>query len=654
VDPGPDPVGRPPGRGRPLTGARSARPSGRELAALAAILAVAGLVRCGAPAADVPAEPGVSAAPVLDAFWYLEAASGPVEGVGLEPERAYDLPVWTAVARTWLRGAGVSLVTVHLLGALVSLATVLALWRLVRAGLGPGPALAAAAVLAALYPSVLVGRTTLIYGPMALVLLAAAALWLRGRSCARREGRLACELGAWLAVGVLVVVVRPPALALAGGLALGHLVRSRAPLRLAAVLAGGGALGVLAGRALRPDLWGDLRYRLELHLSEGPWWESVWGLLRLGGVPWSSGAGGAPRMGLTHAYTGSGYFGLAAGALVAAAVGVALAGRRWRRLGPAGRETLALAIGWVATFALGAALMKDRPLRYFAIVGPPVAALAGYGAAACWREARERVGPAPRGRSDALAGLAGGWLAPHTAELLAGRPLAFAPTLGVAALGAVAGAAGVRLAGVRSPSARAARSAGWGLLLVATVPGLVRCGVLLARPTWETRRANALVPRLVGSEAHLAGPFASVLALGNGLERSRAPWIRTEPSELAGVIERLEARGITHLALTDAQARGAALEPRLRAAGVELDLVAVLRVGGPPGWPVLVFRFPWAERVGYRPSAYERRRARRTLVAETDPGLLEARLAALRYRGRAPRLRALLDAQARAAGARGP
>jgi uncharacterized membrane protein len=149
---------------------------------VAAVLALGALLRLHHPGADVPLDVEPSEAPLQDALWYLEGATGPVElGRVVEQFPVYDPPVWTHAARSWLRLAGSSFASVHLLAGLVSLATLLLVWRLARAALGPWTALAAAGVLAVLVPAVALGRTPLIYGPVGLWLCAAAACCLAAR-----------------------------------------------------------------------------------------------------------------------------------------------------------------------------------------------------------------------------------------------------------------------------------------------------------------------------------------------------------------------------------------------------------------------------------------------------------------------------------------
>ncbi|MCA8921125.1 MAG: hypothetical protein KDD82_04910, partial [Planctomycetes bacterium] len=339
----------------------------RRLLALGAILALGGWLRLGALGADLPLEPGLTYAPVEDAAWYVETAARRVEGVALEPEATpWDVPLWTSLATTWFRLWGAGPAAAHALGALCSLATVLALWRFLRP-LGGDVALAGAAALAVLYPSVLLGRSALIYGPAALYLLACAALWRlgQGQPALRRAG---CELGAWALVLLGCWSLRPPLAALAGGLFAAHVVRSARPGRwlaagAALLVAGlGASLALPALRAL-PAI-DHFAYRLELHGFSLDPLRLAADLLRVGGDP---------------SEHGSGFARLALLPLVAAAWGWLVSVERWPRLSPHARETLALLAGWLAGFYLASLPFAGRPLRYWALIGPPLAGLVGVG-----------------------------------------------------------------------------------------------------------------------------------------------------------------------------------------------------------------------------------------------------------------------------------
>lgn len=566
----------------------------KELVALLAILTVAAALRLGAPGADVTADPSSYAA-VQDAFWYLDAAACAAEGVEVVPEPGYDPPVWLSLVRVWLSAVGSSLAHACLLSGLVSLGLLLATWRLVRAGLGPGPALAAAAVLATLAPQVSLSRVPLIYGPAALWVLAALALWLAGRGRATGP-RLACELGAWAMVLLAADAIRPPVLAAGGGLLAGHLVRARAsrPLLVGCALAGlvFGLLVVVEGRALLqplvdllgwfdPDRAAKLAYRLEVvHPSRDH-----------GALPALLGA-------LRFLGSGSGYLPLDPGACAVAALGALAIARRWSRLRPAAQETLAVLLGTAVAFGLGGLVMGDRPLRYFLLLGPTLATCAGCAVAWSWTAWRDGPPAQPAWRTRLAAALVGALAAPHAVEW-ALRPLSTIPTLVLAGLGAPLAilAAEVRF----RPTREVARLVGVGLLGLACLGGLWSGLGQLLRPTWFTRDANRALRELVGPDARLAGPYVSSLAIGSGLPRQRASWIRSRPEpELEATLARLHSARVTHIVLGAEQEWRAALIDAFRTRGVELERVDTLRVGGPPpertragrlpGVPVLVLR----------------------------------------------------------------
>ncbi|MEZ6186437.1 MAG: hypothetical protein R3F62_15685 [Planctomycetota bacterium] len=588
----------------------------RELALLAGVLLVGGWLRLGALGADVPIEVGLSYAPVQDAAWYVEAAAREVEGVPQEGRTTpWDLPLWRSLAATWFRLVGAGHWQNHALGALLSLATVLALWRFAQP-LGRGTALAAAAALAVLYPTVLLGRTALIYGPAALLLLACAALWRVGAGRPRAQ-RLACELGAWGVVLAAAALARPPLLALAGGLFAGHLVRSARPGHWLAV-GGGlgvlGALGVLALPVLRAIPWFDeLGFRLAGHgFSVDP--------LRLFLDLWR--AGGDPDQ------SGSGYARLAVPALLVGTWGVALALQRAPRLSQGAREVLALLGGWALWFYLANVPFTGRPLRYWALFGPPLAAFVGVGL--CWTRATLEV---PWG-AVAVAAVAGVHVAGALGEQLLGWPLGL--TL---ALGGAAGGVGALAAAARAPRLprRWHRALGAGVLLALLWPS---ARMVLGATRW-TDAARLATDELLPPEALLCGPYAPVLAQGTGRPRLLGLQLRTDQAEgrdfLAEGLAWAKARGVTHVALGLGQEQSSQLRFHAARYGVELEPVALLYVGGPPdldfrarrvrGDHVLILAFPWAP---------ELRPAR-------SPSARLARLAGLCAAGEPDRARALLD-----------
>lgn len=646
-----------------------------ERAALVAILAVAAALRLLCPGADVPARLERTDAPIEDALWYLEAASGPAEGLprDLEPLPRYDPAVWVQVARTWFAVAGVSLGSAQALGALVSLATLLVTWRWLRAALGPVAALVAAAVLATADPFAGLARTTLVYGPGTLALTCAAALaWAAGRPLPR--GRAALEAAAWLALALAAfaalerawpahdlvqpaVMVRaatgaclvaalerwhvlrktrpevayrlllagaawaiaagalltltPPVAAIAGGLALLHLARADRPGRVALALAGAAVLG---GALLLADPAQSERLSRYLNPAALAPAELALRILRLGGEE--------------RGTSGTGLVPLAPGLWLAAAAGVALTARRWRALAPGRREGLALVAGWAGLWLLGAVVMEYRPLRYAVVIGPPLAALAGM-AVADLLDARSVA----RGRARVVTAtlcLLAALVATHALELLAGPRSP--PDLRLAALGGVSVALALRsVVPHASPDLR--RALGALVLAGAVFPGLVVGGLDLARATWLTRDANHAAKLALGPRASLVGPHASVLALGHGLTRRRAAWIDVSPPSVDATIVELRRIGATHVVLGLQQERTSGLRTALAARGVKTTLVGLFL---PRGTPVLLLRLPWSGELGYELSPFEAREdaARSsTPAAETDRALLLTRVRTLAFQG---------------------
>ncbi|HBP21127.1 MAG TPA: hypothetical protein DEA08_25490, partial [Planctomycetes bacterium] len=340
-----------------------------ELALLGAVLVAALVLRLWAPGADVPYEVERTHAVYMDAFWSLEAAAASLD-TGSPPAHleGYDLPVWTPLARTWFRLAGLSLGSVQALGGLCSFVTLLLVWRLLRGTLGPKPALFGAAALATLYPSVWLARSTLIYVPLSLAMTLAACLWLSARSSAREHepggrgslwGR-AQELLAWV-LALACASLRPQCAALLVGLALGQSLRAGARLRRAGfVVCGAGALlglGVLLSPGLRGEaiealarFGGDLGVRtadrLQRYLSNdlGPR-ELLLRLLHWGGEPYRLHLG--RELGFSR---GNGYFPLAPGLVAAACCGAFLVWQGWGRMSARARELALVVGGWGATF----------------------------------------------------------------------------------------------------------------------------------------------------------------------------------------------------------------------------------------------------------------------------------------------------------------
>jgi len=600
-------------------------PAPARAAALAVALGV--LLRLLLPGVDGPAELEGTEAPLQDAFWYLEGAAGTVEvGRELEPEPFYDPPVWTHVARTWFRLAGVSWGSAHVLAGLVSCATLLLTWRVATATLGHLSAACAALALATLVPAVALGRSPLIYGPVGLALVVAAAAWLAGR---RRPSpqRLALEAAAWAVVLLAVAFVRPPAGALAGGLGLASLVRARRPGPALAALAAVALTGGLVVWAFDPfQVVAENRLRVERYLAPDLSVSALWlRCLRLG--------------------VGTGLGPLAPALLAAAGLGTLVLLRGWRTLPPASREAAALALGWAATFALGAVLLDYRPLRYALVAAPPLALLGGVGVAGLVRASRPSA--PPPGWAVVLGGGVGMVGGGNLLDLLRGGA-ASTPALLVAA-GVGAAVAGAGVAGALDRPLRRVTPRLWHLLALGLGLGLAAPGALTAltvalRPTWRARDAQAAVGRMLSPGASLAGPYASWAALGHGLERRRGAWIVLAPEAVRDAsIARLRELRTTHLVLGLEPAVNASVVRCFEEAGAPLELVGAFEA--PLAGPVLIFRFAWASGGGYRLSPFERRREvdRRggPIEAEGDPALHAARACALILDGDPGRARRL-------------
>ncbi|MCW8141462.1 MAG: hypothetical protein KIT58_21370, partial [Planctomycetota bacterium] len=161
--------------------------------------------------------------------------------------------------------------------------------------------------------------------------------------------------------------------------------------------------------------------------------------------------------------------------------------------------------------------------------------------------------------------------------------------------------------------------------------------------------ANRAAAAALGPGASLVGPHASVLALGHGITRRRAPWIDAAPERIDATIERLRQVGATHVALGVEQAASSRLLHVLAERGVSTTLVGIFL---PRGTPVLLVRLPWATEGGaYSLSAFERRRLGDAdqgapPTAEEEDDLLLSRVRALALEGLTERADAVATASA--------
>lgn len=556
----------------------------RPILLAAVVAAVAALARLPRLGADLPLDVETTNAPALDAFWYLQEAAARADGVLVEPAPAYDLAPWTLVARGWFAVFGGGYVQACALGAALGIATVILVFLAARP-LGERAALGGALLLAVSYPFAQQGRSPLIYGFVALVLIAAAALFVRGT-----RGSRAC---AWAIALAAPFYLKAPAAALLGGLALAELARSERPLRVLLLLLGGGAAcAALVVVADPGSIWTLTRQRLANYVGDFDAGELALRALLLGARSEHAGDAAANASGVAY---------LSPGPLALAAIGAAFAWRDLRGASGPRRDALAVALGWAVAFVMAAAPFTYRPIRYFVPVFPAACLLAGH--------ALERLlGPAPdagtRPRAIATVILAapfGALLGAHATDVVAAffhRPAPLTWLLAVA----FSGSALVTLAFVFRLSVPrvACRLVAIGLICLATLDGLRDMrAVVGAQGTSEN--ARAVFARVVGPRAVLSGPYSTFLAIGTGRERRLGATLGV-PATPEDFARELRQRGYTHMALDVEQGYRSHLQGRLAAAGAPMHLVAVFYVRLEP---VFVYRFDWAEELGYTLTPFE-------------------------------------------------
>lgn len=142
-----------------------------------------------------------------------------------------------------------------------------------------------------------------------------------------------------------------------------------------------------------------------------------------------------------------------------------------------------------------------------------------------------------------------------------------------------------------------------GIVALAVGLSMARWVPLLAHPTYTLAHANRLTGSLLADGARLYGPWAHALTWGDtGIHRflpNRSP---------EGFVA--DARKQTHLAI-DKFWLGKAL-PLFTSRGIALIPLVEFRIRR---HAVVVFRFPWAEQLGYRLSRYEDNLERRRQAA---------------------------------------
>jgi len=552
------------------------------------ILLLAALVRFAWLGHDLPLALEATNAPAQDAFWYLEAAQARADGSGVDPLAAYDRPLWVAIGRVWFAAFGTGLESTQALAAAMGVLSVLAVYvALARAS--RRAALLASLLLATSYPFAGLARSPLIYTPLAALM--ALVFLLHG-------GSWRAKAAAWLLLFLLVLAFKGVAVAMVPGLLLRDLAsieKRKRPWVLAGSLVAIPVALVLVG-VLEPVELLRNKERMERYLNHS-----------LGPESWRR---------LVLAPEESGLVALAPGLLGLAAVGAT----RWRR------PLVLGALGWAATVIFGLALLDYRPLRFYALAGPPLAILAGTGADALLA-AGERKKKAP---------LAAGLVVANAAAFfLHGTARELAAPLGVGAA--------LLVALVPLPPLQLARRLAVSLLVLVIGLDLVR-DAEMTPTTLET--GNQLVREVLGPRAVLVGPYASALAAGaHGLERRRAPGVRGGPMAALG-LACVASGGFTHVALDRDQEASGQLCSGFSGLGEPPVLLLAFPVRGEL---VYVYRFQGAASAGYELSpvekAFEERdevRALRALAPSRD--LVFARFNALTLLGRQPEAELFLRA----------
>lgn len=568
----------------------------------ALVLAIAATARFAWLGADPPRDPGGSEAEVMDAPWYLAPAADLVRGAKTDVPKQYEQPAFTALAYATFRVGGVSLESAHALAAGAGVSLVLFGAAAAWCAYGTRTALFAGLFLATSFPLVAYGRTPVVYGTLAAAEALVFLLFVRGLE----------SWAAWiLAPAVLLgaaVGLKPTAIAAAPALVVGMTVASHRRALFLAVAIPLGLVAVGAFYELRPWVFEDTANKMMNYFdlkNASPLDVAK----RLLNAPVRSGLAMEAFPLLALAWAGV----LLAGARTAQREGETAVGRRLDRA-----TDLTLATWLVGTLAFHGLFRYDpyehveAPLRHFMSALVPAALLA---ARTLGRLARG-VEPALSRPAIALWAFAGAYVAmscgwrsffdwlghadiPRTFRLLASF-------WGIAvAAAAVAAIASLTLGSLFRAGAGRTVRAGKAVLAVAIVLVLGSDAVQLARevayPTWSLRSANRAAAELLAPGAAVAGPWAHALTYD-------APFVSRHLRELDTKAPRalleMKAIGCTHYAI-DA-GRGPFVERAYRDAGEPLELLARFEIRG---FPVNLYRWAWAQKLGYQLSPAEAARA---------------------------------------------
>lgn len=573
------------------------------------ILAVAAFLRFGRLGADPPLSLSRSNAEVQDGPWYLAEAADAARGRTAQVPPDYHKPAFTAVHRVAFAASGVSLETAHAVAAAFGLGLVVAGAAAAYVAYGTRTALLAALFLATSFPLAGYARVPLVYGPLAAALALSYLFFVAGLRQPAFFGL------AWATLALAAVGLKQSAVVLAPALALGHVVAARRKGLAVLLLAGGAVAAAALATEVRPDLLAEVTQKARDYL----------------------GADGGGALAITKRFlNASAASGLATKAfplLLLAWVGVLLALARYphregqrvadERLARAADIALA---AWLVAAIAGHALFRFHPkegptppIRHFAGALVPAALLAARAIERLRARRGDEGGCEPSlTRAEialwafpaAYAAIAAALYAAFAIADWRGTPIRATRAVqlatsaaAIAALAALLAAFAARVLGdrLRAGNVRAIRLAPRAAAL-AVVAVLVSDAAWLtpplARPTWTLRSANAAVAQVLGPGATVFGPWAHALTYdAPGAARVYLSSYRVDRAVLEP-----RSRGATHLAIDGAG--GPELERIYRDAGAPLVPLLRLEVRG---HPVHLYRFPWAEELGYHLSHLEER-----------------------------------------------
>ena len=571
-----------------------ARASRVFLVALVAVGLVLRLMHLGA---DPPMSLSTSNAEIMDGPWYMAEAIDTARGQTVDVASAHRRPLFTAMMRLGFLG-GVSLERAHVVEAIAGALLIAFAAAAARRAFGARAAVVTALLLAVGFVPVGYGRTTVVYGPLAAVL--AAVFWIltwsvppEDVSPQEHSRTLLARLSPWAAVLLLgaaaaglqaIAILMAPALAV--GLAIGS--RRRALLVILVAVAVSAALLTLG---IVPMSIVDITMRKTIgYLGSMSPLDLMKRWLR---APFISGLW--PKAPLLCAL---GWLGV----LVFFARGAGELDPRRRHL----ERTLALwFVVWISMLSVFE-YDGEPPLRYFMPALVPAALLAG--------SVIDRLLTAPGLPLPTTPWLLFVWAVlgfywsagtvltviwPFVFPAGAAHWIENAVSFAGLISGAVVFGAGLAIALRQKPpgALRLAWTGGLTLLSLGLVADAIRLYPMLAKPEYSLRDANGAVAELIGPGASIYGPYAHALTY-DAPDVSR----HMEEFEYRTIRQAMAAKkkGWTHMivGLED----GLKVEAVLWGAGAPMARLGIVRVRG---YPIALYRFEWAEALGYRLSPIE-------------------------------------------------